>query len=301
MAFQSEDLVPGWSRSTPGPRVTVVMPALNEAPNLPYVLSRLPSNLYELILVDGRSTDDTVAVAEALFPEVTIVTQTRRGKGNALACGFAHARGDIIVALDADGSTDPGEIPLFVGALVGGADFAKGSRFLPGGGTTDITRWRNYGNRWLRRITNAVHRTGYTDLCYGFNAFWRHCVPVFELDLDTEPQESAARKRGDGFEVETLLHIRAAQAGLSVVEVPSFERTRIHGRSSLRAPLDGLRILRTILAERWARKARARLASRDTVIDLTRYGGRAEHLRMARRSVNGHTPSGDSPNVSTFA
>ena len=88
-----------------------------------------------MIVVDGHSVDDTVAVGRRLWPDVRMVMQTRLGKGNALACGFAAATGDIIAMVDADGSADPAEIPQFVKALLDGADFAKGSRFAEGGGS----------------------------------------------------------------------------------------------------------------------------------------------------------------------
>src|SRR5664280_3442397 len=117
------DLTP--ARTSPGwPRVSVVIPALNEAQNLPHVLNRLPDDLLEVILVDGGSVDDTINVARRLLPGVRILRQTRRGKGNALMCGFAACRGNIVVMLDADGSADPGEIPAFVRTLLGGAHFA---------------------------------------------------------------------------------------------------------------------------------------------------------------------------------
>src|SRR4051794_35228794 len=117
-----------------GARVSVVMPALNEAANLPHVITRIPEWVHELVLVDGASVDDTVATARALWPGVSVVQQAGRGKGDALRAGFAAATGEIIVMLDADGSTDPAEIPFFVGALLAGADLAKGSRFAQGGG-----------------------------------------------------------------------------------------------------------------------------------------------------------------------
>src|ERR687894_1477415 len=140
--------------SHPAPRVSVVIPTYNEAKNLPHVMSRLPADLHEVIVVDGRSVDGTIEVARALRPDVKIVMQNRIGKGNAMACGFAAATGDILVMLDADGSADPREIPRFVAALVDGADFAKGTRFANGGGSADITRTRKWGNRWLNRIAN---------------------------------------------------------------------------------------------------------------------------------------------------
>jgi glycosyltransferase involved in cell wall biosynthesis len=212
------------------------MPARNEAPNLPIVLARLPTDLFEVILVDGHSNDNTVAVARRCRPDIRVVHQGGIGKGNALACGFAAARGDVIVTLDADGSARPEEIPRFVEPLRHGADFAKGSRFLPGGGSADITVLRRGGNFALVRLVNILFRTRYTDLCYGFNAFWTHCLPKLEVN-------------SDGFEVESLLNIRAARAGLKVAEVPSFEPGRLHGLSNLRAWPDGLRVLRTVISE----------------------------------------------------
>jgi len=222
-------------------RVTVVIPTLNEAENLPHVFAELPDDLFEIIVVDGLSTDGTVEVARRLRPNVKIVEQTRRGKGNALACGFACATGDVIVMLDADGSTRASEIPRFVDALLAGADFAKGSRNLPGGGSEDITGLRYAGNALLGGLVNVLFGTSYSDLCYGYNAFWRHCLSDIEIDCD-------------GFEVETLMNIRAARAGLAITEVPSYEASRIHGQSNLRTFRDGSRVLRTILSERLARR-----------------------------------------------
>lgn len=233
------------------PTVTVIIPTLNEARNLPHVLSKLPEGLHEVIIVDGHSVDDTLATARRLRPDVRIILQNRRGKGNALACGFAAATGDIIVMVDADGSADPSEIPQFVDALLDGADFAKGTRFTEGGGSSDITRLRRLGNRMLSSLVNILCRTHYSDLCYGFNAFWRRHVPVLALDAESAvPLDHSMRLWGDGFEVETLINIRIGHAGLIVKEVASYEYSRIHGVSNLNAFRDGVRVLRTILAER---------------------------------------------------
>jgi len=240
------------------PSVSVVIPAMNEAKNLPHVFAQLPGGIHEVIVVDGHSEDDTCVVARRLRPDARIVMQNRSGKGNALACGFALATGQIIVMLDADGSADPGEIPAFVQALLDGADFAKGSRFAPGGGSSDLTRLRGWGNRLLMAMVNRAYRTAYTDLCYGFNVFWRRHLPVLRLDSTTPPQGGSERLWGDGFEIETLIAIRVTVARLAVVEVPSFEHSRIHGASNLTAFSDGLRVLRTIFAERRARTAAMR-------------------------------------------
>ncbi len=219
--------------------VGVVIPTLNEAENLPYVLRRLPAWVNEVIVVDGHSTDDTVAVAKAFRPDVTVIHQDGKGKGNALACGFRAVTSDITVMLDADGSTDPEEIPRFVAALTNGYDFAKGTRFVTGGGSSDITPLRRLGNWGLTTMVNRVWKVRYSDLCYGYNAFWTH-----QLD--------SVYARCNGFEVETLMNIRLAESGIRVIEVPSFEANRQHGASHLRAARDGTRVLRTIIAE-WIR------------------------------------------------
>jgi glycosyltransferase involved in cell wall biosynthesis len=224
-------------------RVSVVIPALNEARNLPYVLGNLPEGLFEVLLVDGLSSDETMEVARLMMPQIRFVRQTGHGKGNALACGFAACRGDIVVMLDADGSADPGEIPAFVGALLGGADFAKGTRFIQGGGSDDMTWIRKLGNRALTSLVNMLYETSYTDLCYGYNAFWTHCLPAIDVDCT-------------GFEVETLIGVRVANAGLRVIEVASYELERVHGTSNLNTFRDGWRVLRTIVKERIPKRRR---------------------------------------------
>ena len=233
------------------PSVGVILPCLNEASNLPYVFSRMPSDVVEVVLVDGVSTDGTVEAARELWPSVRVVRQSRRGKGNALVCGFAASTTDIVVTLDADGSADPREIPRFVRALVDGADVAKGSRYLGDGGSDDLTRLRRLGNSALTALTNRLYGTRYTDLCYGYNALWRRVVPCLNLPpVDASGDRGAGAIWGDGFEIETLLHLRGVQAGLHQVEVPSYEAPRRDGVSNLRTYRDGRRVLATILRER---------------------------------------------------
>lgn len=247
--------------STAMPSVTVVIPTLNEAPNLPGVFARLPDDLFEILIVDGGSIDDTVSVAKRLRPDVQVIEQTRRGKGNALACGMVAASGEVVVLLDADGSTDPAEIPEFVEALVAGADYVKGSRLLPGGGSVDLTPWRRFGNSCLTRAMNLLFDTEFTDSCYGYNCMWRRYTKVFELDTSSASAGEQARPRwGDGFEIEILMHARAAIAGLRIVEVPSVERARVFGDSNLHAIRDGFRILRTMLREYLAARRRTNTA-----------------------------------------
>jgi glycosyltransferase involved in cell wall biosynthesis len=250
------------------PRVSVVVPTRNEAANLPTVLGAIPRE-FEVVIVDGHSTDGTIEVARQLRPDAVILTQTRRGKGNAMACGFAAATGDILVMLDADGSADPLEIPRFVRALTEGADFAKGTRFAAGGGSSDITPLRRLGNKVLNGIVNVIYQTSYSDLCYGYNAFWRHCLPILELEPGHESDEMLW---GDGFEIETLINIRVAQAKLKVQEVPSYEADRLHGVSNLNTFSDGFRVLRTIAAEKRTQRRRVTagraMTGRPDVISL---------------------------------
>lgn len=225
------------SANPPIPKISVIIPSLNEAENLPFVLQRIPKWVHEVILVDGNSTDDTVEVARRLRPGIRVVEERRRGKGAALRAGFAVAAGDIIVTVDADGSADPAEISGFVGALLSGADFVKGSRFVQGGGTADMELYRRIGNWFLTVAVRLAYGGRYTDLCYGFNAFWADVLPEITPDCD-------------GFEIETQMNVRALRARLSVVEVASFELPRLTGVSNLNTFKDGWRVLRTILYER---------------------------------------------------
>lgn len=223
-------------RSNRKTAVSVVIPAMNEEKNLGAVLSRLPENLHEVILVDGNSRDNTVDAARAAYPRIRVLTQRGKGKGDALRTGFAAVTGNLVVMIDADGSMDPQEIPRFVDALEGGADFAKGSRFLAGGGSDDITNTRRVGNAFLSGTVNLLYRTRFSDLCYGYNAFWARCLPFISLDVP-------------GFEVETLINLRAASAGMRIAEVPSYEAARRFGQSNLNTFRDGFRVLRVILRE----------------------------------------------------
>jgi hypothetical protein len=242
-------------RNRGAPRVSVIVPTRNEAANLPLVFSRLPLDLHEVIVVDGRSTDGTIEVARTLRPGVRVVEQTGKGKGDALALGFLHATGDIIVTLDADGSADAAEIPRFVAALVAGADFAKGSRYMHGGGSADITFIRSLGNKVLCAVANHVYGAHFSDLCYGYNAFWVDCLDHLSSPWPWFGDEGEP-DFGTGFEVETVINVRSVKGGLVVWEVPSYECRRLHGTSNLHAVRDGVRIVRTLVRETPSRSAR---------------------------------------------
>jgi glycosyltransferase involved in cell wall biosynthesis len=224
-------------RSLALPKVSFVVPTLNEAKNLPWLLPRIPDWAHEVIIVDGRSTDDTVAVARSLRKDVKIVMEPKRGKGAALQAGFNAVTGDVIVMLDADGSMEPEEAIVFVGVLMAGADMVKGSRFLQGAGTDDMSLFRMLGNWGLTWAVRLLYGGSFSDLCYGYVAFWTKHVATLHCDCD-------------GFEIETLINVRALKNRLKIVEVASFEAPRISGLSNLRAIPDGWRVFKTILRER---------------------------------------------------
>ncbi len=221
-------------------RVSVLVPCFNEAENLPYVLETMPRWVHEVVIIDDHCTDETVAVARELWPTAVVTANSREpGKGNALRAGMEAASGDILVQVDADGSEDPAEIHNFVGALLAGAEYAKGSRFIQGGGTSDMPALRRWGNKLLTWVVRVLFPgTRYTDLCYGYNAYWARVAPLL---LDAP-----------GFEIETVMNLRAIRGGLRISEVPSFEAARIHGEGNLQTFPDGWRVLKAIVRERIA-------------------------------------------------
>jgi glycosyltransferase involved in cell wall biosynthesis len=219
------------------PRITAVIPARNEEKNLPLVLPKIPKIVDELILVDGLSSDRTNAVARELRPDIRIVKQDGRGKGNAIKCGIRAATGDIVVMLDADGSMDPDEIPRFVAPILEGYDLVKGSRFIPGAGTKDMEIYRKLGNRLFVLLLNLLFGGRTSDLCYGYMAFRRDAINRFDIE-------------SDGFEIETELNVKALKARFKIMEVPSFEEKRFSGTGNLRAFRDGKRILATMFSLR---------------------------------------------------
>jgi glycosyltransferase involved in cell wall biosynthesis len=240
----------GESRNT----VSIVIPTKNEAQNISWVLERIPAWVDEIVLVDGRSTDGTIDAARHVRPDILIVEQQSRGKGLALQAGFAAATGDFIVMLDADGSMHPAEIDRYVALLASGFDFVKGSRFMAGASSTDITWLRRLGNNCLLYLTNVIYGTRFTDLCYGYCAFRRECLGRLAL---TAP----------GFEIESQLIARACMTDLRITEVPSLESPRRHGESNLRTFRDGRRVLWTLLKE--AYRPRELSDPQGAVVDIT--------------------------------
>lgn len=220
-------------------RVSLMIPALNESKNIGILLNSLAEHapeIHEIIVVDG-SVDETAEIARGLG--ASVMTQEGNGKGDALRQAFASAYGgDIVVSIDADGSNRIEEIPQLVEAVVNGADLAKGSRFMSGGGSTDLSLIRRIGNGLFVRLVNLIWSAHYTDLCYGFVAFRKGALMSLAPLLESKH-----------FEIETEICIKARKLGLKVVEVPSVELRRRYGSSKLRGVQDSLRIFRTVLHE----------------------------------------------------
>lgn len=200
-------------------RITVLICAINEAENLPHVLPKIPPGVDEIILVDGNSTDGTVEVAKKLRPDIHIVYQLGKGKGDALKYGIQRATGDIVVTLDADGQTNPEDIPRFINPLVKGYDFAKGSR-LAHGRPLGMPRYRWLGNKILAITFNILYGTRYTDICSGYNAFWKTTFQRLKLN-------------NNGFEMEQEMMVKVKKMGLKVMEVEHYDAGRLGNHSKV--------------------------------------------------------------------
>lgn len=216
------------------PAVTVIICALNESPNLPHVLPEIPGWVDEILLVDGYSPDDTVEVAKKLRPDIKVIYQPGKGKGDALKHGFKNATGDIVVTMDADGSTNPNDLPVYIEALLDGYDFAKGSRFLSA--NPKMPLYHKFGNWVLTKTTNILFGTKYTDVCSGYNALRKE--DFFKLNLQY-----------DGFEMEQEMVVKAKKAGLKVIEIRQIDKGRIGNDSKVSSFKQGFRDFFIIIRE----------------------------------------------------
>ena len=223
------------------PRVTVLICILNEEQNIPHVLPKVPEWVDEVLLVDGYSTDNTVEVARKLRPDIRIIYQSGKGKGDALKCGIQQATGDIIVTLDADGQTNPEDIQRFITPLLKGYDFAKGTR-LTQGCPPNMPKYRWFGNKSLAITCNILHGTRYTDICSGYNAFWKSVFQRLKL-------------ANNGFEMEQELMVKVKKMGLKVVEVEHYDAGRLGNNSKVSGVKQGLTdwwvIVRERFSDRW--------------------------------------------------
>ncbi|XHH09180.1 MAG: glycosyltransferase family 2 protein [Candidatus Bathyarchaeia archaeon] len=217
---------------------TIIIPTLNEETNIKIIINELQSLGYSNILViDGNSDDCTVEAAKKLG--VHVVNQDGKGKGTALRQAFNIAKlSDWVIMMDADGSMNPKEIALFLESLKNGADVVKGSRFMIGGHTNDMTLFRKFGNRVFVFLVNRLLHTKYTDLCYGYAAFTKDAL-----------QKLSPHLKSTSFDIETEIFMKAKILGLNIKEVPSVEAPRLNGTTNLSAWKDGFKILKTIFRE----------------------------------------------------
>jgi glycosyltransferase involved in cell wall biosynthesis len=230
--------------------VSLVIPAKNELASLPTVLDSIPPYVDEVIIVDGHSSDGTLEYAKS-HPRVDkVVRQRSKGKGAALSTGFAHATMDLVAIIDADGSMDLRELEVFL-KVIPRFGIVKGSRYLEGGGSSDLTWFRSFGNKALTEIANRFFQQEWTDMAYGFAVFDRDLLQGLALtNYDALGSIFSHKAYGQGFEIETLMFCRAARRGINLMEVPSFEKDRIAGASNLRAIRDGVRVLVALFVER---------------------------------------------------
>ena len=224
--------MPNLSHPNTRPGVTVLICAKNEAENLPYVLPKIPDLVDEILVVDGHSTDGTVDVVRAFSPRARVISQKKFGKGDAVRLGIRESRGDIVVTLDADGQTDPAEIPRFVSVLLMGYDFAKGTRLLYGRPPEmQFHKW--LGNKVLVVAANILFHARYTDIAAGYRAFWKGSIAKVKI-------------RYDGGEMDQELQVKILKMGLRVKEVPYRHLPRLHGGSRFRDLPQGVRNLLAI-------------------------------------------------------
>jgi glycosyltransferase involved in cell wall biosynthesis len=205
------------------PKVSIIVCTLNEALNLPYVLPKIPDWVDEILLVDAHSEDATVEIAKQLCPRIRVLYQTGKGKGDALKLGINEAKGEIVVTIDADGETPPEYIGSFIKPLLEGNDFAKGSRLFRKR-PSKMPGYRWFGNKVLAYTCNILYGTRFSDICCGYNSFWKK--EFLKLDLSYAKNEI-------GCSMEQRMIVRAKKAGMKIKEVPICSDGRIAGKSVL--------------------------------------------------------------------
>ena len=231
--------------------VSLIIPAMNEASTLTSIIDSVPTYVDEIIVIDGRSKDNTFEIASN-HPRVNkVLRQRSRGKGAALSLGFAMATCDLVAIIDADGSMDPAELKDFLN-MFPQAEIVKGSRSKKMGGTSaDLTIFRDIGNRVLTKLCNFWFKENWTDLAYGYAVVDRKALGKLGLSSYDEMGSVFGHKSyGQGFEIEALIFCRSSKWGFRVLEVASAEHKRISGSSNLRAIRDGFRVLSAIIIEK---------------------------------------------------
>ncbi len=216
-------------------KISIVIPTLNESRNIrrliPMIRRVLHGRNFEIIVVDGHSADKTDLHARELGAKVIY---DNVGKGSALIKGIKAASGSIIVSMDADLSHRPNELLILIAGIEAGYDICMGSRFLTGGGSDDMPFHRRFGNSVFVTLVNLIYGSKYTDLCYGYRSFAKGVAQRLHLSET-------------GFGIETEISIKAVKQKMRIMEVPSYEKLRLHGSGKLSSLGDGAKILYAIL------------------------------------------------------
>lgn len=223
------------------PRVSLIIPARDEAESVGWVIERAQAavpDLHEIIVVDDGSIDGTGALAEAAGARV-VRLEPNRGKGVALRAGVDAAVGDVVAFIDADGQDDPAELPRILAPLNADPtiDMVIGSRFAGTLEDGSITRLNYLGNRSLTWLFNRLHGCAISDTQAGFRAVRRRALELGEL--------KAVR-----YEIETELTLHVLRRGGRVIEAPVTRSARRGGVTGFMVVRDGLRILSTMTLRR---------------------------------------------------
>jgi glycosyltransferase involved in cell wall biosynthesis len=229
-----------------GRMISVVIPACNEEQTVGDVVRGVRGALcamasvaepVEVIVVDGGSTDATARMAE--IAGATTLRRPYEGKGLAVRAGLAAARGEILVLMDSDGQDLPSELPSLLRAFMSsGADFVNGSRFMGTFCEEGISLVDRWGNRALTGLANLLCGTHLSDINASYRVVRRSAVAGFGW-------------RFEQFEGESEMILKAARAGLEILEVPITRERRLGGVRKFRKLRHGLRILLAILRTRF--------------------------------------------------
>lgn len=217
--------------------ISVVIPAYNEEKTIGDVIfgtisamegSRMP---FEILVVDDGSTDNTRRIATR-YKAAVLANGKNRGKGYALRKGFQHARGDIVVTMDADGAHRPKEIPDLINPLFNGVDIVAGSRFL-GHGKDSTSRLNRFGSCIFNFVIMILTGKHITDSQTGFRAFKKEVLQRLNLE-------------SVGYEIETEITVKGLKNGFVCQEKPISCEKRKHSNSKLKILSDGIKIFKTI-------------------------------------------------------